>query len=575
MAADRLRPEEIALTLAVIFGFAIADGLPPVVGAAPYEVLGRQLPRQLVQLLNAGVDRGIRFLPYLTSTNGQRVFLQVREPLAIATLTSLHQRGDVRILVDGALLAGALRMRIHDGSSQQLLLEIELPFAPDRPFEVLQRLWFEITGVLGWTGRPQLPTVPAGAALSWLLIAKDELLALEANVAGDPGADVLRGARECAAGADLPVVREIVVETAAFLLRAGKRRDQVAALLLALGERTADVPSMRRAAGMLQAAGDDAGAAAVWTRVIAAEPRPEDIETCAGLWFRLDRLEPARAVLDAARKRGLLGASGLGQLAAIADRVGDLATRDALIEELLPKPDLPPNVGRLVCSFLLERDRLAEARLLLHRIVTRHDDDAGLWLDLGRTCLLLDDLPAAATALQEAGRRAGATELRRDIERLQRLSSVPGLFASMRRVDVLLARGETRWALRQAREITRQCRHAAEAWLFLGVVRHKLRQERRAESALRHSLALDGELAEAHNRLGILLVARGQVEAGHQHLQRAVVLAPTDPSPQMHLAQACALLGRRGDGEQYLQVAERLGANPRLLAAIRQQFFAA
>ncbi len=558
-----------------MFGFAVADGLPPVVGAAPYEVLGRQLPRQLVQLLNAGADRGIRFLPYLTSNNGQRMFLPVRECLPIATLASLHQRGEVRLLIDGSLANDQIRLRIHDGATQQLVLDLELPFAPERPFDVLQRFWFEITGVLGWTGRPQLPAVPPGIGLSWLWIAKDELLALEANIAADPAADVLRGARECAAGADLPVVREIVIETAAFLLRAGKRREQVAALLRLVGERTADVASMRRAAGLLQAAGDEPAAALVWARAIAVEPRPEDVETCAGLWFRQGELEQARAVLTAADQRGALGPAGLGQLAAIHDRVGDIARRDALIERLLPITELPPAVARLVASFLIERDRFADARVLLQRCLERHRDDAGLLLDLGRACLLLDDRDAAASALQEAGSRAGASESKRDIERLLRLTCVPGLFVAMRRVDALLARGEARWALRQAREIVRHCRHAAEAWLFLGVVRHKLRQERRAESALRHALQLDGQLAEAHNRLGILLVARGQVQAGHEHLQRAGMLAPTDPSPQLHLAQACALLGRHRDGEHYLQVAERLGANPQTLAAIRQQFFAA
>lgn len=574
MAADRVGPEEIALTLAVVFGFAVADGLPPAVGAAPYEVLGRQLPRQLVQLLNGGGDRGIRFLPYLSSSNGQRMFLTVREPLPIATLASLHQRGEVRLLVDGAIGDKTLRLRVHDGAAQRLELEVEVPFAPERPFEALQRLWFEITGMLGWTGRPQLPQLPTGTALSWFLIAKDELLALEAGVAGDPTADVLRGARECAIASDLPLVREVAIESAAVLLRAGKRRDQVTALLRVLGERTSELSTMRRVAGLLQAAGDDAGAAAAWTRAIAVEPRPEDVEVCAGLWFRLGAIEQARAALDGARERGALGLAGQGQLAAIADRLGDTALRDRLIDDLRGQSGLPPAVARLVGSFLLERDRADEARAVLERAVQQYADDAGLWLDLGRACLLLEDHGAAATALQQAGARSGAAESRRDIERLLRLSSVPGLFAAMRRVDALLARGEARIALRQAREIVRRCRHAAEAWLFLGVVRHKLRQERRAESALRQALALDNELAEAHNRLGILLVARGQVEAGHEHLERAGTLAPNDPSPQMHLAQACALLGRRGDGERYLEAAQRLGANPQLLEAIRRQFFA-
>ena len=142
-------------------------------------------------------------------------------------------------------------------------------------------------------------------------------------------------------------------------------------------------------------------------------------------------------------------------------------------------------------------------------------------------------------------------------------------------VDTTLAKGDAREALRLARTVVRRSRHAAEAWLFLGVVRQKLRHERRAEIALRRALTLDEDLAEAHNRLGILLVGRGEVEKGHAHLLRAVALAPEDPSPQLHLAQACVLLGRRADAETHLRAAQDLGARPELVDAVRRAFFAA
>ncbi|MGE3352714.1 MAG: tetratricopeptide repeat protein [Planctomycetota bacterium] len=558
-----------------MFGFAVADGLAPVVGAAPYDVLSRQMPRQLVQLLNGGLDRGVRFLPYLTTVDGQRSFLRVRQMLPVATLASLHQRGEVQLLIDGMIEAERIQLRIHDGATQRTLAEHAVPFAPQRPLEALQRLWFEVTTALGWNERLQQPPMPSGPTLSWLLVAKDQLLSLEANVAVDPGADVLRAARECAAGSDLQVVHEIVLESAAFLLRAGSRREQVAELLRRFAESTRDVRALRRAAGLLQAVGDERTAAAAWTEVVAADPQPDHVEACAGLWFRLGEIERAGGVLRGARRRGALGPAGLGQLAAVADRLGDRALRDELIDQLTDVPELPPAVARLVGSFLFERERVPEARRLLETCLQQHPKDAGVWLDLGRACLLLDDRNAAAAALQQAGSLGDQSECKRDIERLLRLSNVPGLFAAMRRVDVLLARGEPRQALREARVLVRGCKHAAEAWLFLGVVRHKLRQERRAETALRRALQIDGELAEAHNRLGILLVARGAVACGHDHLVRAGELAPNDPSPRLHLAQACALLGRRGEGERHLRDAEQLGANPQTLAAIRKQFFAA
>lgn len=559
----------------MVFGFAVADGLEPVVSAAPWDVLGRQLPRQLVQMLNAGNDRGVRFLPYLTNVGGARTFLSVREALPVATLASLHHRGDVHLLVDGALQQNVLRLRAHDGTTQQCKLDVELSFRADRPGDVLTRMWFEITGALGWTGRPQPLEVPPGPAQSWWLVAKDQLLTIEAGVAVDPAVDVLRAARECSSQIDVQVVHDVAFETAGQLLRQGKRKDQVAELLRAISARTSHLASLRRAAGLLQAAGDERAAAETWTRVLAIDVQPADVETCAGLWFRLRELERACSVLRLAQEKGALGPAGLAQLAAVADRLGDSDLRDRLTDELAARESLPPAAARLVGSFLMEREEPARARDVLQRAADAFPSDAGLWLDLGRACLVVDDQDRAGRALERAAELAAAGESKRDVERLLRLSRVPGLFAAMRSVDTLLAEGKARFALRAARGIVRRCRHAAEAWLFLGVVRHKLRQERRAEIALRQALALDPELAEVHNRLGILLVARGDVDAGHDHLVRAIQLAPSDPSPRLHLAQACVLLGRRADAETHLANASELGARPEMVDAIRRTFFAA
>ncbi|MEQ1632440.1 MAG: tetratricopeptide repeat protein [Planctomycetota bacterium] len=563
------------MTAVVVFGFAVADGHKPVVGAAPWDVLARQLPRQLVQTLNAGQDRGVRFLPYLTNTDGHRTFLWVRELLPAATLASLHHRGDVQLLVDGLVQPDAVRLRAHDGATQKLVLDVEVPFRADRPAEALARMWFEVTGVLGWPGRPQPLEVPPGPALSWWLVAKDQLLSIEAGIPSDPAADILRGARESSAALDVPAVHEVAFETCGHLLRSGQRRDQVAQLLRTIGERTESLASMRRCAGLLQACGDERGAAEVFTKVLAREVLPADVETCAGLWFRLRELQNASSVLQLARERSALSPSGLAQLAAVADRLGNSALRDQITDQLAAMESLPIAAARLVGSFLMEREDVAAARAVLQRAVQSNDGDAGLWLDLGRACLVLEDQDAAVTALERAATIASAGESRRDVERLLRLAKVPGLFAGMRTVDTLLAEGNQRPALRAAREIVRRCRHAAEAWLFLGVVRHKLRQERRAETALRRALALDPLLAEVHNRRGILLVARGQIDVGHDHLLRASELAPTDPSPHLHLAQACVLLGRRADAEFHLRNATDLGARPEMLDAIRRTFFAA
>lgn len=110
-----------------------------------------------------------------------------------------------------------------------------------------------------------------------------------------------------------------------------------------------------------------------------------------------------------------------------------------------------------------------------------------------------------------------------------------------------------------------------EALFLLGLVRHKLAQPRRAERWLRRALALDPGCADAHNRLGVLLLERGALREGHDHLRTAHQLGPDEAAPLLHLAQACALLGRPDDARQHLAAAQRCGADPQLLAAVERE----
>lgn len=566
--------DRLTVAAAVVFAFAVADGLPPVVGAAPYEVLARQIPRLLVTRLNAGADRGVRFFPFLGPIDGQRTFLRVRELFDPRALSMLHKQEDAAILCDGLIADGVLQIRILDARSVEVLLAADLPFSPLRPLDVLGRIEFELIGLLGRSGRPT-PAIPlSGEALGWFLVLKDAVLRREANLA-DPSPDPLRPARRCLELAPgEPEVRELVIDFAAHLLRAGERRTEVAQLLEPLAALVdGPVHMLERLAALAIASGAEAIGADLAMRAARMAPERADlVERAAAQSFRLARFDEVRELVGLARRRGVASPGALAQLAAVCDRTGDLQGRAALVDELLGMPDLPVPVARLLVSFLLEDERPLPALQLLERALLAEPRQAMLHFEVGRACLLLDDGRRAEVALRTAIELGLPPAIALQARRFLRLAVVPGLWAGTQRVENALASGDVVGALAGVHAMVRHTGPIAEAWLLLGVVRHRSGQGRRAERALRRALRLDAECGDAHNRLGILLVSRGQLDEGHGHLQRAHELAPTDSGPLLHLAQASALLGRRAEAERHLIAAERCGADPDLVAAVRRGF---
>ncbi|MBL8729538.1 MAG: hypothetical protein JNM25_13980 [Planctomycetes bacterium] len=564
------------MTTAVVFAFAVADGLPPVVGAAPYDVLARQLPRTLVTRLNGGGDRGIRFFPFLGHVDGQRTFLRLGELLEPAALVQLHKQGDARLLCDGMLGSGLLHFRVVDAHDQRVLADHELPFDPCRPLDALARLEFDLMGLLGWSGRPQAAPELGGEALGWFLVLKDALLRREANL-HDPSPDPLRPARRCVelAPHDADVL-DLVLAFAAHLLRRGELRDEVAGLLATLADAVRAPASMlERLSALALAAGAEQVAATAALRAAELQPeRCELVERAAALLFRLERYDELRHIVGLARSGGVASSAALAQLAAVCDRTGDVDRRRQLMDELLQRAELPVPVARLVVSFLLEDDRAELARTVAGRALVVEPRHAMLQFEYARACLLLDAPEAAARALQVALEVGLSPEIAQQARRLLRLASVPGLWAGTQLVEKLLAAGDFDAALTAARALVRRTGTAAEAWFLLGLVRHRLGQERRAERVLRRALRLDELCADAHNRLGILLLTRGAIEPGHAHLRRAHALAPHDASTLLHLAQACALLGQTADAQRHVDTAERLGAEASLVSAVRRAIVA-
>lgn len=560
------------MPVAVVFAFATADGLVPVVGAAPFDVLARQLPRLCVLHLNGDGDRGVRFFPFLGPVDGQRDFLRLPELLDPAQLAALHQQGPVRVLVDGILRPGELHWRILHGTTLEPLVTTTVPFDPRRPLDVLPRLEFELQSQLGWLGRPRPTPTLAGAALGWFLVLKDQLLRAEANLAasGDP----LRPLRACLelAAAEASV-QQVALDFATLWQRQHSADKALpVALRPLLAAPTMAVEAAERLAALLAACGDADGSATALARAAAQAPeRTELVERATAALFRCERFAEAAAVVGRARELGCASPEALAQFAAVADRIGDRALRRQLTQELasLPAPSLP--VARLLVSYLIEDGDPATARRIGEQALAADARQPLLQFDLARACLLLGDDGAARAALEAALQLGLPPGLAPQARRFLRLCGVPGLWRGALEVEDACAAGDLRAAARGLRLLLRRLGHQAELWFLAGVVRHRSGDEAGALRALRRALECDAGHAEAHNRLGVLLLGAGDVESGYRHLARAHELAPQEPSALLHLAQACALRGEGERAQEHLGAAERCGAAPQLLAAVRDQ----
>ena len=171
------------MTEAVFYALSVEPGVAQDPAAAPLPVLSRQLPRLAVHLLNGGSDLGLRFFPFIGRHGEHRRFFVVEELLAPSALMKLHgQDPPPRLIVDGFVHADGLRLRIHDAETGRAPFDADIHFDPLAPLAAVTRMMFEVTGALGWTGAP--PAVPdlSGSALVSYLVARDNLLGLEADL---------------------------------------------------------------------------------------------------------------------------------------------------------------------------------------------------------------------------------------------------------------------------------------------------------------------------------------------------------------------------------------------------------
>ena len=560
---------------AVVFAFAVEDGLPPVVGAAPYDVLARQIPRTLVGQLNGGGDGSVRFFPFLGPVDGARSFLRLRQLIDPKALATLHKQDGIDLLVDGCIRDGRLSWRVLNADGSQRL-RLELDFDPGDPFAVLPRLTYELVGQLGWTGSVEPETELVGEALGWFLVLKDELLRREADLP-EASPHPLRAAERCVELAGRSVeVQQLVIEFLAILLRRGQHREAVAPVAAALAEQVDDGRVLDRLGGLTFAAGDQRAATRIVVRAACALPTDSELaERAAAMAFRAGDDDSVKEVVQRTRIAGSATPQLIAQLAASMDRSGDVDGRAALIDELLGEDELPVPVARLVVSFLLDEEQPALARTILERALRQAPEQSMLHYELGRACLMLGEVAAAAVALHRALELGVPERLKQQAERLLRMCMVPGLWHGTQLVEKALDADDLPAALGAARALVRRVADVPEPWLLFGVVQQKLGNLRRAERLLRRAARLDDTCADAHNRIGTVMLQQGRGADAYEHLVRAHELLPEDSATLLHLAQASALVGRLEQAEQQAQAARGFGADPALVDAVLRKIRAA
>lgn len=558
----------------VFFGLAVEPGLPPVVNAAPFEVLARQIPRLVVKGLNDGEDRGVRYFPFVGPVDGRRQFLVLPQMLGSAGLRELSGgASDGAFVAHGLLGAKTLRLRVHD-SSDRVYFDETLDMEPQAPLPAIRRVLFELSGCVGWQGPPPgLPELDA-AALSHYLVALDDLLGLEAGLARDEAGSWLRAVRRCVELAPgQKDAGDLLLAIAARMVDACTAQAEVAELLQSVAATGREETFLLRAAALLERLDEKQGAVAVYDRLLARDPGREDITMrLVAHHFQAGDLARARSLLESAVARGNRSPRILAQLSVVQQRAGEREAQVATLEELVAQEGLPPSVARVVAAELTERDRCREAVEVVERTLAVHPRDPGLWVEKARALMRSGDGPAAQPALHRALDLDPSPVVQREAQRLLRLAHAPETLRDLREVDDALQAGNLAGALRLARRLARRHREMGEAWLFLGIVHQRMSHPWRAMRAFRRAAVCTPNLGEAQNRLGILLAQRGQYQEAFEHLQRAVRLLPWEAGPRIHLAQACYYLGRTQEGRQALAEAERLGADVGLLGAVRRMF---
>lgn len=131
--------------------------------------------------------------------------------------------------------------------------------------------------------------------------------------------------------------------------------------------------------------------------------------------------------------------------------------------------------------------------------------------------------------------------------------------------------GELDWAEPRLREALRRNPKNPAAWHALGIVQLSLGNVLGAEQAYRSGLLADPEALENRVGLATLALSRGDLSAALVQYDEIVARRPKLPDAQLGRSFALMGLGRYSEARAALDEAVRLGGDPRVVAAQRQE----
>ncbi len=562
---------------AVIYAFAFDENLPQVEAAAPYKVLARQIPRLISMCMNGREDRRVRFFPFMGQVEGRRQFFEMSQLMPAENLLSLHgQKTQPKIIVDGLFDAEGFRLRVHDGEAGGVIFDDVLEFDPQSPRPAIQRIVYEMVGALGWAGAP--PPLPEldGMALGWYLIARDDLLGLEANLlCADPDL-ILRAATQAfELEPHAREVQQVMVDIGRRMVQGQLNPQLVGAVMKDAADKAPDaaVDFMVDAGVLVEVTVGPKAAVLIYERAATLDPKHILAAVKAGAHlYQSGQMERLCTLLWRSHECGVRDPKLIAQLAAAEEQCGNFDQRNKLVAGLIGEKDLPSIVSRMVVSYLTEEQRLEEALEEARRALEKDPDHAGLLLEHGRALLALHRGDEAKEVLEHCLRSKPTESTRGEARRFLTFTANPVILPDVAEIEASLASGDIKQGLALARTFARKHKDLPEAWLFLGIARQRLEQYRRAIRCYRRALELRPGMGDAHNRLGILLAIRGQIDEAYGHLRQAVELIPHEASPWLHLAQVCQKLDKADEGREALDRAEKIGTQNEKVEIIRQGF---